>query len=93
MTVEVTDAPGQHRYEVSEDGVLAGFTVYVDRPDGRAFVHTEIDPAFEGRGLAARLVRHAMDAEAAAGRAVVPECPYVRHWLERHPDHPVSIAG
>lgn len=85
--VVVSDAPSEHRFEVRYGDRLAGFTVYEERPEGLAFVHTEIDPELEGHGLASRLVRGAMDAMAERGTAVLPYCPYVRSWLEKHPDH------
>ena len=85
--VAVTDNPAEHRFEITYGDRLAGFTVYDDRPEGRAFVHTEIDEELEGHGLASQLVRAAMDAMAASGTPVLPFCPYVRSWLEKHPDH------
>ena len=61
----VTDVPDQHRYEVRLDGELAGFAVY-HRRGGRIYlVHTEIDPAFEGKGIGSALARGVLDAERA----------------------------
>jgi hypothetical protein len=36
-------------------------------------------------------VRAAVDRLAADGRAVRPDCPFARAWLQRHPDHPVTV--
>lgn len=89
----VTDNPAEHRFEITYGDRLAGFTVYEEREATTwAFVHTEIDPDLGGHGLAGRLVGVAMDAMAERGITVVPECPYVRSWLEKHPDHPVDVA-
>ena len=85
--VAVTDNPAEHRFEITYGGRLVGVTVYDERPEGWAFVHTEIEPDLEGHGLASRLVRVAMDAMAERGTAVLPTCPYVRSWLLKHPDH------
>lgn len=85
--VSVTDNPAEHRFEVHWGDRLAGFTVYEERPEGYAFVHTKIEPDLEGHGLASRLVRVAMDAMAERGTAVLPYCPYVNAWLAKHPDH------
>src|SRR6187549_3119450 len=53
----VTDVPDNHRYEIRLDGELAGFVVY-HRRGGRIYlVHTEIEPAFEGKGLGSALAR------------------------------------
>ena len=52
--IAVTDHPERERFEITADGALAGFTQYRRRPGLIAFVHTEIDPRFEGRASAAR---------------------------------------
>nr|WP_130866504.1 GNAT family N-acetyltransferase [Acidipropionibacterium timonense] len=89
---EVTDNPEQSRYEVHVDGRLAGFLEYRREGDVVRLPHTEICPDYAGRGLAGRLVSHALDEFAAAGDTVRPECSFVAGWLERHPDHPVARA-
>ncbi|MEW2626150.1 GNAT family N-acetyltransferase [Streptomyces sp. NPDC048106] len=80
----VERAEDKHRYEIHVDGVLAGFTEYLDRDEQRVFYHTEIDDAFAGQGLASRLVKEALTDVRAAGKRVVPVCPYVAGFLERH---------
>jgi predicted GNAT family acetyltransferase len=85
-TPVVTDVPDQHRYEVRLDGELAGFAVY-HRRGGRIYlVHTEVDPAFEGKGIGSALARGVLDAERAKGEPVVPLCPFMRGYIDRHPD-------
>ena len=83
----MVDNPGEHRFEVRVDGAVAGFAAY--RADDRAhvFTHTEIDPAYEGKGLGSVLVRGALDEMRRRGRDVLPACPFVRRWVERHPDY------
>ena len=46
-------------------------------------------PLTEGRGLASTLVREALKDTVAAGRRVVPVCPYVKDWVDEHDD----VAG
>lgn len=88
--VEITEVPGEHRFEMRIDGATVGLAAYVDRPgEGatgaqRVFTHTEVADRFEGQGLAGRLVAHALDATRDAGLRVVPVCPYVAHYLSRH---------
>jgi len=84
--VAVADAPERDRYEVTLDGELAGFARYVQRGGRTFFVHTEIDPEFEGHGLGSKLAAGALDAERAAGHTIVPLCPFVRSYIDRHPD-------
>ena len=84
---EVIDVPDDHRYEIRVGGELAGFAVY-HRRGGRAyFVHTEIDAAFEGKGLGSALANGALDAERARGELIVPLCPFIRSYIDRHPDY------
>jgi predicted GNAT family acetyltransferase len=80
----VQRADDKHRYEILADGALAGFTEYLDHDEQRVFYHTEIDDAFAGQGLASRLVQQALTDVRHAGKRVVPVCPYVAKFLQRH---------
>jgi predicted GNAT family acetyltransferase len=62
-----------------------------DAPAAIVLVHTEVDGAYEGRGLASRLVQEVLDAAHAAGLPVVPRCSYVQQWLGRHPGYLADV--
>lgn len=47
--------------------------------------HTEVPPAFEGRGVAAALVQAALAHARAQGLKVQPRCSYVALYMRRHP--------
>ncbi|MEA2285281.1 MAG: uncharacterized protein QOJ21_1324 [Solirubrobacteraceae bacterium] len=85
--VRVVDVPDRSRFEVRLDGEIAGFAEYRRRPRVIAFVHTSLDPRFEGRGLASALVRTALSAARADGLAVMPFCPFVRGYIARHREY------
>ena len=51
------------------------------------FHHTEVLPAFEGKGLAARLTRHALDDVRAQGLWAIPVCDYVVGYIRKHPEY------
>ena len=85
--IVVADAPRRRRFEVSVDGELAGFLVYREKSGLLALVHTEVDERFEGRGLGGRLARFALDQARERGLAVLPFCPFVNAWMQRHPDY------
>ena len=87
MTTEVRDAPQQHRYEATVDGTLAGFAVYRDEAGVRVFVHTEVFPEFEGRGVGSALASGALDDVRASGGSLVAQCPFISAYIERHPDY------
>lgn len=85
--VEVVHEPDLGRYVVRLGGQVVGRSEYRSRPDDvRLFFHTEIDPAFEGRGLASRLISGALADTRDAGLRVVAECPFVRAYVQKHPD-------
>jgi predicted GNAT family acetyltransferase len=87
MDVEVVDQPDRRRYVAVLDGEQAGFVSYRRDGDRIVFLHTEVDDRFEGRGVGSALVRRSLEAARAAGRTVVPRCPFYRAWLDRHPGY------
>lgn len=86
--VTVTHNPDQDRYEAHLDGTLAGFAEYRLSPTHITFSHTEVFPQFEGRGIGGALARFALDdVRASDPRRVRPLCPFIKAWIERHPDY------
>lgn len=84
---EVRDDPERGRFEVVVDGVVAGFARNQRRGGRIIFVHTEIDPAHEGRGLGSILARGALDAARGRGEPVIPLCPFIAGYIERHAEY------
>jgi predicted GNAT family acetyltransferase len=77
--------PEAHRFEATLDG-HAGRLDYSVRDDVLTIVHTEVDPALEGRGVAGALVRAALDHARASGLKVRPRCDYAASYMDRHPE-------
>jgi len=89
----VTRDDAQSRYEVHLDDVLAGFTEFRLDSRGRlVFPHTEVDPAFRGKGLAPVLIGQAMADVASRGETVVPVCPAVVKYLRANDVPGLTIA-
>ena len=84
---DVRDSRDRDRFEIVVDGAVAGFAAYRRTPGTVEFLHTEIDPAFEGRGLGSTLVRAALDDVRREGLAVLPSCPFVRRYVGRHREY------
>ena len=83
--MDVTDNKSEHRFELATD---AGAAVAVYEADGDTitFTHTVVPPEAEGHGVGSRLIAGALAAAKARGLKVVPQCPFVRAYLERHPE-------
>jgi uncharacterized protein len=90
-TVVRNDA--QHRYEVWYGDKLAGFTEFRERDHDTVFIHTEVDTEYSGKGLANILVRDAIDDVISRDRGIVPRCPFVKSWLDKHPDYDAHVVG
>jgi predicted GNAT family acetyltransferase len=88
----VVDRADRRRYELQIDGQTCGFADYRIEGDVVILPHTVVDPARRGQGLAAILIRHALDDIVANGRSVVPACSYVAAFIERHPEYQAAIA-
>jgi predicted GNAT family acetyltransferase len=92
--VDVVDNPDKHRYEARDaGGSVWGFAAYRRTSDAIVFTHTEVDDAQEGKGIASRLIRGALDDARQAGLPVVPLCPFVKAYIERHHEYADLVAG
>jgi predicted GNAT family acetyltransferase len=88
LAPEVRDNPERHRFELWAGDDLAGFLLYQAGPhDILQLVHTEIHPRFEGRGMASTLIRTVLDTERERGQQILPVCPFVKAFLQKHPDY------
>ena len=84
---QVVDNPEAGRFELRVDGEVAGFAEYRRTGRNLALTHTVVDQRVEGRGLGSVLARGALDAARRDGLAVLPFCPFIRAYIERHPDY------
>jgi predicted GNAT family acetyltransferase len=72
------------RFTITVDGTTAGFAEIEDRDGQRIFTHTEVDDAFQGRGLATILIGEALEQTRDAGLRIVPVCPMVASHVKKH---------
>lgn len=86
--MEFSDNKDRNRYEAHIDGTLAGYAEYIAMTGLIIFSHTEVLPAFEGKGVGSALAKFALDDVRTEGtRQVQPLCPFISGWIERHPDY------
>jgi uncharacterized protein len=81
----VRDNPAELRYELLDGGTRVGLIRYRLEPGAVALVHTDVDPELEGTGAGSELVEGALADLRTRGLGVIPICPFVRSWIERHP--------
>lgn len=99
---DVQHRPDESRYALidnGEDGTAAkeiGEESYLDIPADnrteRIFYHTLVNEEYGGQGLASRLVRVVVEEAITAGLAVVPVCPYVVQWLQKHSEYAEHVV-
>lgn len=83
----VTVQKESDKFTVSVEGQTVGHTVYTDEGSSRVFPHTEVDDAFGGRGLATVLIGEALAQTKAEGMRIVPMCPTVAAYIEKHSEY------
>lgn len=93
MSIEITDNGERNRYEITLDGEPAGFVEYERGEGSVVLLHTEVDPAFGGRGVGGALARGVLDDLRAQGLSAVPVCPFIKKWIEKHPDYQDLVAA
>ena len=93
METTVRDNPEQSRYEIRDGDRVLGLAAYERRGETMVFTHTEVDPDAGQDGLGSTLVRAALDDVRSRGGSVVPQCPFVRGWIERHQDYADLVAS
>jgi predicted GNAT family acetyltransferase len=83
--VEIRNDPQSERYVATIGGTEAGAVYYERGGNQITFTHTEVSDAFGGHGVGGKLAELALDEARSAGAEVVPQCPFVAHYIARHP--------
>jgi uncharacterized protein len=91
MDSEITNNAAASRYETVVDGITA-YAAYTVADDVVTFTHTIVPEELGGRGIASRLIRHALDDVRSRGLKVVPRCPFVAAYIEKHPEYRDLVA-
>lgn len=86
MPAAVRDNAARSRFELDVDGVTA-FMNYRLAGNVMTLDHTETPVAARGRGIASQLVEGVLATARARGLKVVPRCPFVRVYLDKHPEY------
>jgi len=88
MSLAIRHNPLDHRFEAVDVEVTAGFVEYIQTDAGViVFTHTEVDRAYEGKGVGSQLARYVLDYSRAEGLRVLPICPFIAGYVQRHPEY------
>lgn len=79
-------------YELTVEGEHAGRVVFVEEDGVLVFTHTKIEEAFGGQGMGGLLAKGALDDVRTRGLKVVPECSFIKAWIDKHPDYADLVA-
>ena len=92
LEVDVIDNSEKSRYEGRLGSHVVGYILYDAQPGSIRLVHTEVDPTHEGRGVGSTLAAAALEDIRRRGLSVVPICPFVRAYIEGHPEYGDLVA-
>ena len=84
--LDITHNLNKHRFETTVDGELA-YISYQTQGDYIVYDHTIVPDAIGGRGIGSDLVAHALDYARDEQKKVIPQCPFVASYIEKHPEY------
>lgn len=86
INAPVTLDEAKHRFNLEVDGHVA-YEVFERFPGGIAYLHTIVPKELEGRGVGSALVKYILDYAAENKLKVRPDCPFVKAYIDRHPEY------
>ena len=92
ITGKVTHNESARQFEMPVSGGLA--VLQYERSAGQIdLLHTSVPRKDEGNGHGSALVQAALDYARRAGLTVAATCPFVRTYVEKHPDQRDIVVG
>jgi predicted GNAT family acetyltransferase len=84
MEVAVLNNEVRKRFEVSVNGETA-YLMYRREPGAIVFIHTHVPEALEGHGAGSALAKAGLEFARGQNLQIVPLCPFVADYIQRHP--------
>jgi uncharacterized protein len=91
MASAVRDNTALSRFELDSDGVTAIANYHI-AGKVMTITHTEVPPRARNRGIASRLIEGVFAEARARGLKIVPACPFVGVYLNKHPEYRELLA-
>lgn len=86
MSYTILDNREENRFELHAEGHMA-IAEYILAPGKIIFTHTEVPVELEGKGVGSALAKYALDQVAATDLKIVPMCPFIKAYIERHKEY------
>lgn len=87
----IIDNHAEHQFELHADGGVSVLT-YRITGDRIRLIHTEVPRAQRGHGYADMLAQYALEQAQREHLRVVPLCPFVKGYLDRHPEYAQAVV-
>ena len=87
MSYDIRNNEEESQFETTVDGHTALAAYDLEEPNRIVFTHTEVPEELSGRGLAAEIVRTALQHARERKLTVVPQCAYVASYIKRNPEY------
>lgn len=78
--------PGQHQFDLDIDGLRSVVEFVKSGDHTLTLTHTEVHPDLEGKGVGSYLVKSVFAYVEQNGLKIIPLCPFVSSYLQRHPE-------
>jgi predicted GNAT family acetyltransferase len=75
------------QFELTLDKRTAKVTYVMLGPTTIIFTHTMVPFSLKGQGVASAMARHVLDFARENNLNVIPQCPFIRSYIERHPEY------
>jgi predicted GNAT family acetyltransferase len=89
--LKVENNIAESRFEINLDGAAA-LIAYKKKGEIYNLYHTEVPPQFAGKGVGSALAKGTLEQIKAEGAKIIPSCPFVSVYLERHQEYAELIA-
>ncbi len=89
--MRVIDNKEMNRFETEIDGHKA-IVEYTVKPGILSLNHTEVPKALSGQGIASEMVEKVLLEIELRGLKIIPVCPFVRKYIEDHPEWKSIVA-
>ena len=94
MHILQEDNGSRGSFFIEENGNRVGELAYTWRSDQVISIdHTEVDESYEGKGIGAALVEHAVTFARQTGLKVILYCPFAKKVFERHKEYADVLAA